>query len=260
MPALVINKQYDNAIPPTSGQFDAAFNSIETFVNITGFGADNIADGSITGGKIVDASITETKLVTNVVGTTELSDLSITSSKLTPAALLLLLEPTGTVDAFGGDTVPAGYLLCDGTAIDRTVYADLFAVVGVRFGTGNGTSTFNIPDLRGRFLRGTDGGAGRDPEAATRTAMATGAASGNAVGSVQLDDWKFKSGITLARTSYYNSAVTGLTNMQTGAPGAYVNTVGYRNTAGNQMTNADGSKHGYETRPINASILWVIKI
>ena len=62
--------------------------------------------------------------------------------------------PLGTINAFGGATAPEGWLLCQGQAISRTEYADLFAVIGTNFGSGDGSTTFNLPDLRGEFLRG----------------------------------------------------------------------------------------------------------
>lgn len=62
--------------------------------------------------------------------------------------------PIGTIQAYGGTTAPTGWLLCQGQAVSRTTYADLFAVIGTSFGEGDGTTTFNIPDLRGEFLRG----------------------------------------------------------------------------------------------------------
>lgn len=55
-------------------------------------------------------------------------------------------SPIGTILPYGGDTAPTGYLLCDGAAISRTDYADLFAVIGTSFGTGDGTTTFNVPE------------------------------------------------------------------------------------------------------------------
>ena len=87
--------------------------------------------------------------------------------------------PTGTVQAFAGETIPDGWMLCDGSAISRTDYDDLFEVIGEKYGTGDGTftmewsdtngdgnmqqdefinilSTFNIPDLRGRVIIGPD--------------------------------------------------------------------------------------------------------
>lgn len=76
--------------------------------------------------------------------------------------------PTGSVITFAGSTSPTGWLLCDGTAVDRTTYASLFAVVGTTYGAGNGTTTFNIPNLQDRFAIGTSG---------TRALGTTGGAS-----------------------------------------------------------------------------------
>lgn len=77
------------------------------------------------------------------------------------AALAEAGEVTGTVPIgmgapyFGG-TVPTGWLLCDGAEVSRTAYADLFTAIGVTYGAGNGTTTFNLPDSRGRTLIGKD--------------------------------------------------------------------------------------------------------
>jgi microcystin-dependent protein len=70
--------------------------------------------------------------------------------------------PSGAVFCIAVATVPSGYLECDGAAVSRTTYAALFAVIGVNYGAGNGSSTFNIPDLRGEFVRGYDHGRGVD--------------------------------------------------------------------------------------------------
>ncbi len=70
--------------------------------------------------------------------------------------------PAGTVSAFAGASAPNGYLLCDGGAISRSIYSDLFASLGITYGAGDGSTTFNIPDLRGEFLRGLDAGRGVD--------------------------------------------------------------------------------------------------
>lgn len=63
----------------------------------------------------------------------------------------------GFIYPYAGETIPEGYLLCDGSAISRTEYPELFEAIGVVWGEGDGTTTFNIPDLRGYFLRGTGG-------------------------------------------------------------------------------------------------------
>ncbi len=70
--------------------------------------------------------------------------------------------PTGAVFMFMANTAPTGYLKANGSTISRTTYADLFAVVGTTFGVGDGSTTFQIPDLRGEFLRSWDDGRGVD--------------------------------------------------------------------------------------------------
>lgn len=95
--------------------------------------------------------------------------------------------PVGNIIDHPVDTPPPGYLLCDGRAISRTQYAALYATIGTTYGSGDGSTTFNIPDRRGYFVRGVDGTAGRDPDKATRTHPKTGSVVGGAVGSVQGD-------------------------------------------------------------------------
>ncbi len=70
------------------------------------------------------------------------------------------LAPPGSIMAFAGPNRPAGWLLCDGSVVSRTQYAELYAAIGTAWGTGNGTSTFNLPDLRGRVVMGTGKGTG----------------------------------------------------------------------------------------------------
>lgn len=64
--------------------------------------------------------------------------------------------PTGTISIFSTNTAPTGYLLCDGTAVSRTTYSALFAVIGTTYGAGDTTSTFNLPNLKGRVPVGRD--------------------------------------------------------------------------------------------------------
>lgn len=61
------------------------------------------------------------------------------------------LAPAGTVSMFAGASAPEGYLMCNGSAVSRTTYAALFAIVGTTYGSGDGSTTFNLPDLRQRF-------------------------------------------------------------------------------------------------------------
>lgn len=68
------------------------------------------------------------------------------------ANAVALAEPTGSIKPFAGTTIPDGYLLCDGSAVSRTTYAALFAVIGTTYGTGDGSTTFNLPNFTGNHF------------------------------------------------------------------------------------------------------------
>lgn len=85
------------------------------------------------------------------------------------------MAPSGQVAHFARNSAPAGWLKANGAAISRTAYADLFAAIGTTFGTGDGFNTFNLPDLRGEFVRGWDDGRGVD------AGRAFGGAQGDAI-------------------------------------------------------------------------------
>ena len=70
--------------------------------------------------------------------------------------------PAGSVFSFATSTVPSGYLECNGAAVSRSTYASLFSSISTTWGVGDGSSTFNLPDLRGQFVRGWDNSAGVD--------------------------------------------------------------------------------------------------
>lgn len=80
--------------------------------------------------------------------------------------------PVGGLQIYAGTVPPAGWLFCDGSAISRSVFSGLFAVIGTSFGSGDGATTFNVPDLRGRLPMGKDDMGG------VAAARVTGAASG----------------------------------------------------------------------------------
>lgn len=77
--------------------------------------------------------------------------------------LLNAYSPAGEVAPFARTSAPSGWLVCDGSAVSRTTYARLFSAIGTNFGVGNGSTTFNLPDIRGEFVRGVDLGRGLDP-------------------------------------------------------------------------------------------------
>tara|TARA_R100000329_G_scaffold72834_1_gene63368 strand:- start:891 stop:1748 length:858 start_codon:yes stop_codon:yes gene_type:complete len=138
--------------------------------------------------------------------------------------------PTGAIYAMGTSTVPTGFLECNGAAVSRSTYATLFSTISTTFGAGDGSSTFNLPDLRGEFIRGWDNSRGVD--------------SGRSLGSTQ--DEAFK-----AHTHTY-------IDQQNDANGGYRWWKGGDNdcVAANKETASTG---GSETRPRNVALMYVIK-
>ena len=65
------------------------------------------------------------------------------------------IAPAGSVMIWAGTTVPTGYLLCDGSAVSRTTYSDLFSAIGTTYGVGDGSSTFNLPNFQDRVIQGS---------------------------------------------------------------------------------------------------------
>jgi len=171
-----------------------------------------------------------------------------------------------------GGTPPDNAFLCDGRTVSRTQYAELFAKIGTRYGTGDGSTTFHIPDYRGRFLRMTDGSANRDPDKASRTAMNTGGNTGNNVGSVQADQFDSHTHTQNAHTHTVRAlnATTQSDNRGLSATGSlsivgsnsggggYVNITTYPGDAGSQViqnsTATNQNSGGNETRPLNANV------
>lgn len=176
--------------------------------------------------------------------------------------------PVGTVLAFAGDAsapVPAGFLLCNGQAVSRTTYAALFAVVGIAHGGGNGTTTFNLPDYRGRFLRARDAGAGRDPDASTREAPQPAAASkgatGDAVGSVQTDAF-YSHGHGITDPGHYHSTHADWSNPHGWNTGGFVTSdrfFGWQATDTKTTGISVMANGGHETRPENAYVNYIVK-
>jgi microcystin-dependent protein len=161
--------------------------------------------------------------------------------------------PYGMVVAFAGTTAPSGWLICDGSAVSRTTYASLFAAIGTVHGSGDGSTTFNLPDYRGRFLRGVDETAGNDPDKTSRTAMNSGGNTGDNVGSVQNDAYashNHRKGTESIIQEFYYVPNPTPTNFYVAANGPGTTT---------DNSSPTGSSGGNETRPVNAYVNWIIK-
>jgi Phage Tail Collar Domain len=177
------------------------------------------------------------------------------------------IAPVGTIISYAATTLPSGWLECDGRAVSRSDYPQLFDRIGTTYGEGDGPSTFNLPDLRGEFLRGWDHGKGTDP--------------GRAFANAQLDQLQMHTHIDSGHTHvdaghshpYYHGNFSepgggGAEPTRSSAYGNFLNDfVGYANIQPSQANlggPADfggGSpvRAGQETRPVNVSILFAIK-
>ncbi len=197
-------------------------------------GANMLIDGVASGSTVTCAA--NDQVIVRAVSTTQFKLSRIKYNGMSQVSSV----PIGAEMVWPTETVPTGWLEENGASLLRTgTYAALFAVIGTVYGTADG-SHFNLPDARGRFVRGWDHGAGVDPDRATRTADATAGATmtaGDHVGTLQADG--FKAHVHSARTGTFGVG---------GGPG---------NASGGDGDS--GSTGGNETRPINTNRMMIIK-
>ena len=125
--------------------------------------ATQLANDAVTVAKILAGTITFDRLASAAIATQEqaiagtANDVLMTPQRVAQAIDELLPPsiPTGALMFFHATTPPEGWLLCNGQGVSRTTYANLFAVIGTKYGAGDGSTTFNLPNLHHRFLEGT---------------------------------------------------------------------------------------------------------
>jgi microcystin-dependent protein len=185
------------------------------------------------------------------------------------------LTPPGAISGFGGAAVPSGWLLCDGSAVSRTTYASLFAIIGVAYGYGDQSTTFNVPDFRGQFLRGVDGSAGVDPDKTTRVALKPGGNTGNNVGSQEPCHTKTPLSSFSIPTSTYGTGADSPAHTHQYSVGFASNGASTSqnspNAGGSDQTGGASTRHNHpilalsinggdpETRPTNVYVNYLIK-
>jgi microcystin-dependent protein len=150
---------------------------------------------------------------------------------LSAAGTFAAAVPVGSVTMYAANAAPTGWLECSGAAVSRTTYAGLFAAIGTVFGSGDGSTTFNLPQMQGEFARGWDNGRGVDPA--------------RAFGSAQADELEAHVH-SVQPPAASGEAGSGLTT--TGSGG--VETITAYDTA---------STGGTETRPRNIALMFIIK-
>ena len=163
--------------------------------------------------------------------------------------------PTGAVFYFAANTAPTGFLKADGTAVSRTTYAALFAVTGTTYGVGDGTTTFNLPDLRGEFIRGWD------DDRAVDTGRAFGSAQGYATAKPQTTTATRLLGdgtTTTIDASTTNPSAIGFTRVSKTTEGVTAGTIDSTGS-GQEIDVLQGVIGDAETRPRNVALLACIK-
>jgi len=160
--------------------------------------------------------------------------------------------PVAEVKMFAMSAVPYGWFICDGSAKSRTTYAALFAAIGTTYGSGDGSTTFNLPDARGYFARAWDDGAGRDPGRAIGTTQSSQNLSHNH----SISDPGHAHSLTLESG--------GGNSYATGQPARFSNDTALGSTpTATTATHSPGisinNNGGSEARPINIAFAFAIK-
>ncbi|MBF0239812.1 MAG: tail fiber protein [SAR324 cluster bacterium] len=209
-----------------------------------------------------DTNVNGTMQIKDVVPVTDSSyDLGSSTKKMKKVYTVDVSLPPGLIMPSSvpghNTTPPTGWLFCDGSAVSRTTYAELYSAIGTTYGIGDGSTTFNLPDYRGYFLRGIDNSAGSDPDAGSRTNRGDGV-TGDNVGTKQASNVQSSSarvydfdGRQLIN-SIYGAGGNGQNSgfSVTGSSGTYgVGDYGNRITIGS----------GTDTRPKNISVVYLIK-
>lgn len=156
--------------------------------------------------------------------------------------------PIGTIVPYAGSKLTGyaggGWYFCDGSALSRTEYPELYAAIGTMWGVGDGSTTFNVPDMRGMFMRGWSNDGNDDPDKDKRVARKPGGSTGNAVGSYQADEIVAHkhAGVETWNSNY--SYEWG-TDVESGVANK------------NGISSSTG---GSETRPKNVNVMYIIKL
>ena len=156
----------------------------------------SLADSAVTTAKIADDAITNAKIADDAVNADSVADNSIGAAAINISgngtsgqavvsdgdgsfSYTSNIVPSGALMPYAGTSAPTGFLLCDGSAVSRSTYATLFSAISTTYGAGDGSSTFNLPDLRGRVVAGQDDMGG---SSANRLTDQTGGLNGDTLG------------------------------------------------------------------------------
>ena len=214
-------------------------NDLADLATVTNIQTADISDSQITTAKIADANVTTPKIADANVTTAKIANGAVTSAKLGND---IVLVPAGAIMPFAMNSAPTGWLPADGTAVSRSTYAALFSAIGTTHGSGDGSTTFNLPDLRGIFIRG----------ASNQTI--SGITYSAIFGTKQTDDFKAHTHGMSNGTTNFNTTSNGPINL-----GGVFGTDFIKGTGAGDYITQSQSVGGTETRPANIALLYCIK-
>lgn len=229
------------------------------------------ADGTTSGPGISFGSEVNTGIYRKSAGTVAMAiggvdAMIVNSSQITLAGLAIVNgADAGAISYFARSTAPTGYIKANGAAVSRTTYATLFAAIGTTWGAGDGSTTFNVPDLRGYFPRGFDDGRGVDSGRTFATTQADAFASHNH----GVNDPTHNHGVSdpghahsipsnVSNTFGSGFGLSGSGNVGIGIENTNPNTTGVT-IVGNPTGITIQAAGGTETRPKNIALLACIK-
>ena len=207
------------------------------------------------------------KLATSNTGVTVTGTLAATAVTGDGSALTgIVAIPTGAIMAWPTESIPSGFLKCQGQAISRSTYSSLFTALGVTYGAGDGSSTFNLPDYRGEFLRGRAEGSTNDPDRASRTDRGDGNGGDN-VGSKQdyaVVEHSHGNNSGGGQNHGYNNNSNNTGTFSKSGHGyssnqAHSYGIVHSQSYGSNYANVNGHVTNNEVRPRNVYVHWIIK-
>ncbi len=207
--------------------------------------------------------LTRDQGITEVASTTEAEQGTATDVLMTPATTLDSIKynavPPGNVQYTARTTAPSGWLYCNGSAVSRTTYDRLFSAIGTTFGAGDGSTTFNLPDLRDEFIRGANQGGGRDVAVSESDSLAAHTHTGDtaSAGSHNHGGGHY---INTTNPDFYRYGLTGATGLRPDGGSGSNTGEPLTSTAGSHTHSfTTDSTGGSETRPQNVALLPIIK-
>lgn len=165
--------------------------------------------------------------------------------------------PVGIIMPFAGSSAPTGYQFCNGQALDRSTFSNLFSAIGTTYGVGDGSSTFNVPDLRGRVIAGLDTMGSTTSQ--DRLTNQTGGIDGDTLGATGGDETHTLTAIQLPAHNHF--VALGFSGTQSENTGSGIRTTGQGTGSGSNISTSNNTPNGQAHNNVQPTIIlnYIIK-